>query len=141
LDYLASPFVPGRPLSTVEAITIARRATYDPGAFTRRRRDHNGEEPLHVWCARAAVVALGADGPLLEGKWSQELGPILENARRSEQQWVDKWRHPITHCAFCARELRRSSNYERPWLDHARGCQRQFLAPNLAPTAPKGGVS
>lgn len=45
----------------VDALKLVRRAIFDPGAFTERRERH-GEE-LHIWQARAVLVALQAHTP------------------------------------------------------------------------------
>lgn len=59
----------GRALTVGEAIVLARRATFDPGIFTKQRIDHNGLEQLHRWQARAVVIALGENGPTFEHRW------------------------------------------------------------------------
>lgn len=62
----------GREYSTAEAIAIARRATFDPGAFCARRTLPGNElEELYHWQARAVVIALGPRGPEYEPKWSK----------------------------------------------------------------------
>ena len=66
----AQVFATGRDLTTAEAIILARRATFDPGIFTHRLKDHNGPEELHRWQARAVVIALGPSGPSYEHQWS-----------------------------------------------------------------------
>lgn len=60
----------GRDYTTAEVIVIARRATFDPGAFCGRRREHDGPESLERWQARAVVIALGPNGPTFEPQWS-----------------------------------------------------------------------
>lgn len=59
----------GRELSTDEALMIVRRATFDPGQFTKRVLYAPGEpETLERWQARAVLVALAADE--VDERWS-----------------------------------------------------------------------
>lgn len=64
-----STFALGRAYSIAEVIVIARRATFDPGQFCKRRTNHDGPESLERWQARAVAVALGPNGPAYEHKW------------------------------------------------------------------------
>lgn len=58
----------GRKLSLDEALVIARRATFDPGSFTKRVRfDEHEWETLERWQARAVLVALAA--PSTDDRW------------------------------------------------------------------------
>lgn len=78
-DAMSGPYDLGRSMTVAEAITILRRATFDPGVFT-QRVSYNGDEveTLERWQARAAMVALSDAGPLLEGLWSQKIGHFTE---------------------------------------------------------------
>jgi hypothetical protein len=82
-------FALGRPYSVAEVIVIARRATFDPGAFCKRRTDHNGPEELHRWQARAVAVALGPNGPAYEHKWSN-LAQAVRNMEPGEVYAVEE---------------------------------------------------
>lgn len=60
----------GRELDVHEALMLCRRATFDPGQFTKRVLYHeDGEvETLERWQARAVLVALSAREP--DKRWS-----------------------------------------------------------------------
>jgi hypothetical protein len=73
----------GRDYTVAEAIVIARRATFDPGIFTKRLPHHDDMETLERWQARAVVVALGPSGPSFEDQWSN-LDQAVRNLPESE---------------------------------------------------------
>jgi hypothetical protein len=81
---IATAYTLGRDLTMAEAIILARRATFDPGQFTKRLPYHDSEmESLERWQARAVVIALGPRGPAYEPKWSN-LQQALRNFNEAE---------------------------------------------------------
>lgn len=71
---------PGRGIDAVEALLIARRATFDPGQFTTRVRYSGDEwETLERWQARAVLVALAATEP--DDRWSTRAPHLTEYER------------------------------------------------------------
>lgn len=74
-----------RSLDIAEALMIARRATFDPGQFTKRVRYHEDEwETLERWQARAVLVALAASEP--DERWAiaNRQGPTVTDYERAE---------------------------------------------------------
>lgn len=62
-----------------DALMVARRATFDPGQFTKRVPYHEGEpETLERWQARAVLVALAA-GP--DDRWMVDLPHVTDYER------------------------------------------------------------
>jgi hypothetical protein len=83
----ASTFDISRPLD--EALMVARRATFDPGAFTKRVLYHGDEwETLERWQARAVLVALAALEP--DERWADgnKHGPHITDYERAELKRV-----------------------------------------------------
>jgi hypothetical protein len=74
----------GRDLDVHEALMLARRATFDPGQFTKRVLYHEGEpETVERWQARAVLVAMAADAP--DPRWSNA-GAHVTDFEREELQ-------------------------------------------------------
>jgi len=68
-----------------EALMVARRATFDPGQFTKRvRYDEQEVETLEWWQARAVLVALAEHAP--DARWAigNGLGPHITACERAE---------------------------------------------------------
>lgn len=73
----------GRPLD--EALMLARRATFDPGSFTKHVLYREGElETLERWQARAVLVALAAHEPDQRWESINRRGPQITEYERAE---------------------------------------------------------
>jgi hypothetical protein len=76
-----SDFRVDRPVD--EALIVVRRATFDPGQFTKRVLYHEGEpETLERWQARAVLVALAAHDP--DPRWGSTTAPHVTEYERAE---------------------------------------------------------
>lgn len=79
----------GRELSVDEALMIVRRATFDPGQFTKRvQYDEQEVETLERWQSRAVLVALAAPEP--DERWASlnRTGPHITKYERAELERV-----------------------------------------------------
>ncbi len=79
----------GRDLTLDEALMLARRATFDPGAFTTRvPYGELEQETLERWQARALLVALAADRS--DDRWAtvNKQGPHVTEHERAELRRV-----------------------------------------------------
>lgn len=75
----------GRDIDVDEALMLTRRATFDPGRFTKRVLYCEGEpETLERWQARAVLVALAAKSPDFRWASVNANGPHVTNYERAE---------------------------------------------------------